>query len=156
MKPMKITLLLGAFALIVAATVFQPADAASAKSAPANQAEPSNSPAVQAIEKAAAAVRNTDAGSWVSPILKDSLLDLLAAAGGLALSGCGATDAEEANRILDAAAWTIDVAVRRVDGEAGESEEAHQDDWVRDPLAAADLHGLLVQARSEIFRAKRE
>jgi len=60
------------------------------------------------------------------------------------------------NRILDSAAWTLDIVIRRVDGEAGESEEAYLDDWVADAETKPILHGHLVQARNEVFRSKKD
>jgi hypothetical protein len=155
MKRTRLTVLIGALTLVASFVVFQAAEPARATGAEAAGKQSDGGIAAQAIEKAAAAARISEPVAWKSPILKDSLLDLLAAAKAAVINGHNSEDDEEANRIFDAAAWTLDIAVHRVDGEAGESADAHLDDWVTSPEVTTTLHGLLVQARSEVFRSKR-
>lgn len=158
MRSSRITVLAGALALIGTLAAFQLAGltmARGASSPTANAGEKSDGgPAAQAIERAAAVARDSEASIWRSPVLKDSLLTLLATARSQVANALS-SDAEDTNRLLDSAAWTLDVAIRRVDGEAGESQDAHLDDWIADAETKATLHGHLVQARSEVFRSKK-
>ncbi len=155
----RITILLGALAVIVVAIVNLSTESANAKTSASLASTEQNrdgGAAVQAIEKAAATIRQSEAWVWRDPLLVDAALELLSATRELAIEAEGLQDGVEANGILDLAAWSLDVAIHRVDGEAGVSDTAHEDDWVTEASSAARLHELLVQARSEVLRAKRE
>ena len=66
------------------------------------------------------------------------------------------TDLAKAAGILEFAAWHLDSIILHVDGQAGESDTAHEDDWLEDATSTAAIHGLALQARTEVFRARRE
>ncbi len=150
----RISTLAGLGALIVASVLLQGTGAAT--SAPAKAGDTTGGPAAQSISRAAAAARSTELTSWHHPVFQDSLLDSLAASRNLVLIASGEPDQAEANLTYESAAWVLDVMIRRVDGEAGESNTAYLDDWVSDPVAATELHGMLVQARSEVLRQRSE
>jgi len=158
MRSSRITVLVGALALIGSLAAFQLAGLTTARGASSPTADADEKsdggPAAQAIERAAAVARDSEVGVWRSPVLKDSLLTLLATGRSQVVNALS-SKGEDTNRLLDSAAWTLDVALRRVDGEAGESEDAHVDDWITDAETKATLHGHLVQARSEVFRSKK-
>ena len=159
MKPTRITVLIGALSLVAALVTFQvvgETTASGAATVAADEEESDGGPAAQAIEKASAAARDSEADAWRSAILTDSALTLLATARAQVINGLSSKDGEDVNRILDSAAWTLDIVIRRVDGEAGESEDAHLDDWVTDAETKTVLHGHLVQARNEVFRSKKD
>ncbi len=159
MKTTRITALIGALGLIIALVTFETFGLTTARGAAtvaADEEESDGGPAARAIEKASAAARDSAANTWRAAILKDSALNLLATARAQVINGLSSKDGKDVNRILDSAAWTLDIVIRRVDGEAGESEDAHLDDWVTDAKTKTILHGHLVQARNEVFRGKKD
>lgn len=140
---------------VISAGVLLPGTGSAGPAPAAESKNPTGGPAAQALERAAAVARNRLPEDWLHPVFQDSMLDGLAAARSLVLVAHGEEDDDEANAAYESAAWTLDVLIRRSDGEAGESESAYMDDWLGDPGAVTELHGVLVQARSEVLRQRR-
>lgn len=109
---------------------------------------------VGVINKVTNAVLESDNAAWASPLFKDAMLDILANSREMAILGTKSKIKLEANTALDTAARLVDIAIGRVDGEAGDNQTAHLNDWTVDSKVTNLLHGMLLQARNEVLRVK--
>jgi|688.fasta_scaffold02455_21 hypothetical protein len=135
--------------------VFAPKSEANSGSTGTKAPSVTEAAAVKAIVTATGTVRDSNNAVWSSVLYKDSMLSLLSNAHSLAVIGTQAANKDEANAALTASARLLDIGVGRVDGQAGDNPTAYLNDWTIDSKATATLHGILVQARNEILRVKR-
>jgi len=155
---LKLALYVAVAAALTALTigVLSPKSDASANTASTAVSATAESVAVRAISKATSAVRDSEIGGWGAPLYKDSMLDILANAQELATLAASAANKDEANLALTSSARLLDIAAGRLDGQTGDSETAHLNDWTTDSRLTTTLHGVVIQARSEVLRLRRE
>lgn len=110
------------------------------------------SPAVAAIDDALSAIAQAPPYAWRAPATRDALEELAAAARDIAGDAGTLEDAAARREGLGHAAWLLTLALARVDGEAGVSEDAWRDDWTADAATTASLYRLLLGARATVLR----
>ena len=109
-------------------------------------------PAVDALETSLAAIEEAPEEAWRAAALRDALLELVGAARDVAADLGSLDDAEGRREGAGHAAWLLTLALARVDGEAGVSDEAWRDDWTSDPVTTATLYRSLLGARATLLR----
>ena len=113
-------------------------------------------PAAAALAALQGQLEQLPSESWKHTLYKESAVHAAASAQLTFESARAETDLAKAAGILEFAAWHLDSIILHVDGQAGESDTAHKDDWLEDATSTAAIHGLALQARTEVFRARRE
>lgn len=113
-------------------------------------------PAKAAVQALQGQLEGIDAESWKNNLFKELAVDAAAAAHATVKLAEGESDAAGAARILEMAAFHVDVIVGHVDGQSGDAEATGEDDWIEDVPLTVLLHGLATEARTEIFRARRD
>ena len=113
-------------------------------------------PAAAALTALQGQLEQLPSESWKHTLYKESAVHAAASAQLSFESAKAETDLAKAAGILEFAAWHLDSIILHVDGQAGESDTAHEDDWLEDATSTAAIHGLALQARTEVFRARRE
>ena len=113
-------------------------------------------PAAAALTALQGQLEQLPSESWKHTLYKESAVHAAASAQLTFESAKAETDLAKAAGILEFAAWHLDSIIFHVDGQAGESDTAHEDDWLEDATSTAAIHGLALQARTEVFRARRE
>jgi len=113
-------------------------------------------PGYDAVELAINAALFAPDSAWLSPMLKDCFMMQLESAKNMAADGFNNDDSDQANQTLDTAAQLVNISIGKVDGNAGEFEDAHLDDWILNDRVKCDLYGKLIQAQNDILRIKRQ
>jgi len=113
-------------------------------------------PAASALAALKGHLEQAPRGAWKHTLYHESALELTASAQLTFESAKAEPDLAKAASILEFAAWHLDSLILHVDGQAGESETAHEDDWLQEDTTTASIHGLALEARAEIFRARRK
>jgi hypothetical protein len=111
-------------------------------------------PATAAIAALQSGLSGAPGEEWKSGLLFESALELCSSAGAMLKLATIEEDQDSANKVLEMAAWYLDTIALHLDGQAGESADAHEDDWIENATLVSSLHGLAVEARTEVFRAR--
>jgi hypothetical protein len=113
-------------------------------------------PAAAALASLKGQLEQIPSESWKHSLFQESAVHAAASAQLTFESAKAEADLAKAAGILEFAAWHLDSIILHMDGQAGESDTAHEDDWVEDATLTASIHGLALEARTEVFRARRQ